>query len=63
MKGDAVVLQQANGRIAYRFQARDVNLVMGSNARGFPASSASRGSINSPVGQHEGVQAYSFTFG
>jgi hypothetical protein len=28
-RGDAVVLQKANGRIAYRFHARDVNLVMG----------------------------------
>ena len=28
-RGDAVVLQRANGRIAYRFHARDVNLVMG----------------------------------
>jgi len=28
-KGDAVVLQKANGRIAYRFHARDVNMVMG----------------------------------
>ena len=34
MKGDAVLLHHANGRIAYRFHARDVNLVMGSNARG-----------------------------
>ena len=30
----AVALQKANGRIAYRFHARDVNLVMGPAARG-----------------------------
>jgi len=31
---DAVQLQKPNGRIAYRFHARDVNLVMGANLRG-----------------------------
>jgi thiol-disulfide isomerase/thioredoxin len=31
---EAVVLNQANGRIAYRFHARDLNLVMGPAARG-----------------------------
>jgi len=36
VSGDAVRLQQANGRIAYRFQARDVNLVMGSGTPGHP---------------------------
>lgn len=30
----AIVLNQANGRIAYRFHARDLNLVMGPLARG-----------------------------
>jgi thiol-disulfide isomerase/thioredoxin len=30
----AVLLNEANGRIAYGFHARDVNLVMGSSARG-----------------------------
>ena len=34
VKKPAVVLNQANGRIAYRFHARDVNLVMGPAARG-----------------------------
>jgi len=31
---EAVVLNKAGGRIAYRFQARDVNLVMGPTVRG-----------------------------
>jgi thiol-disulfide isomerase/thioredoxin len=31
---EAISLNQANGRIAYRFHARDVNLVMGPAARG-----------------------------
>ena len=30
----ATVLNEANGRIAYRFQARDLHLVMGPSARG-----------------------------
>ena len=30
----ATVLNRANGRIAYRFQARDVNLVMGTSTEG-----------------------------
>jgi len=34
MKNEATALNQANGRIAYRFHARDVNLVMGTAARG-----------------------------
>jgi thiol-disulfide isomerase/thioredoxin len=34
VKKPAVVLNQANGRIAYRFHARDLNLVMGPAARG-----------------------------
>jgi thiol-disulfide isomerase/thioredoxin len=34
MKSEAVVLAKANGRIAYRFHARDVNLVMGPPAPG-----------------------------
>jgi thiol-disulfide isomerase/thioredoxin len=33
----AVVLNQADGRIAYRFHARDLHLVMGPAARGTPA--------------------------
>jgi hypothetical protein len=32
----ATVLQKPNGRIAYRFHARDVNVVMGPAARGTP---------------------------
>ena len=32
----AVVLNQADGRIAYRFHARDLHLVMGPPARGTP---------------------------
>ncbi len=34
MQGGSVVSNKANGRITYRFQARDVNLVMGPAARG-----------------------------
>ncbi len=34
MRRDASVLTHANGRIAYRFHARDVHLVMGPAARG-----------------------------
>jgi len=33
----AIVLNAAGGRIAYRFQARDLHLVMGPAARGIPA--------------------------
>jgi hypothetical protein len=34
MKSEAVVLNKANGRIAYRFHARDLHLVMGPAAPG-----------------------------
>jgi hypothetical protein len=34
---EAIVPNQAHGRIAYCFHARDVNLVMGAAARGTPA--------------------------
>jgi len=34
MRTDAVALNKANGRIAYRFHARDVNLIMGPARRG-----------------------------
>jgi len=34
VKRDALVLNKANGRIAYRFHARDLHLVMGPAARG-----------------------------
>lgn len=34
MEGHAIVLNQANGRIAYRFHARDLHLVMGPQAQG-----------------------------
>src|SRR5947209_12743023 len=34
MEREATVLNKVNGRIAYRFHARDLNLVMGSAARG-----------------------------
>src|SRR5437868_456639 len=34
MEREATVLNKANGRIAYRFHARDLNLVMGPAARG-----------------------------
>jgi thiol-disulfide isomerase/thioredoxin len=37
MGKEAVALNQANGRIAYCFHARDLNLVMGPAARGTPA--------------------------
>jgi thiol-disulfide isomerase/thioredoxin len=36
MGRQALVLNEANGRIAYRFQARDLHLVMGPGARGAP---------------------------
>jgi hypothetical protein len=34
VKEQAAVLHEANGRIAYRFHARDLHLVMGPTARG-----------------------------
>ena len=34
MGREATALNRANGRIAYRFHARDVNLVMGQASRG-----------------------------
>jgi hypothetical protein len=34
VRKDAIALTEANGRIAYRFHARDVNLVMGPPSRG-----------------------------
>jgi hypothetical protein len=34
VKQEATVLNKANGRIAYRFHARDLHLVMGPAARG-----------------------------
>jgi hypothetical protein len=34
MRKDAVALNKANGRIAYQFHARDVNLIMGPARRG-----------------------------
>jgi hypothetical protein len=34
LEQEAIVLNEANGRIAYRFEARDVHLVMGPAARG-----------------------------
>jgi thiol-disulfide isomerase/thioredoxin len=36
MRGDAAALNSANGRIAYRFHARDMHLVMGPSAKGTP---------------------------
>jgi thioredoxin family protein len=36
MRGDAVVLNTSIGRIAYRFQARDVHLLMGPSTKGAP---------------------------
>jgi thiol-disulfide isomerase/thioredoxin len=36
LEKDAAVLSEANGRIAYRFHARDLNLVMRSATRGMP---------------------------
>jgi len=36
VQNQAAVLNQANGRIAYRFHARDLHLVMGPAARGTP---------------------------
>jgi hypothetical protein len=36
VKKEATVLNKANGRIAYRFHARDLHLVMGPPARGTP---------------------------
>ena len=34
VENQAIVLKQANGRIAYRFHARDLHLVMGRASRG-----------------------------
>jgi thiol-disulfide isomerase/thioredoxin len=36
VKSTSIVLHEANGRIAYRFHARDLHLVMGPAARGAP---------------------------
>jgi thiol-disulfide isomerase/thioredoxin len=36
MGGEAIKMNQANGRIAYRFHARDLHLVMGPSAPGTP---------------------------
>ena len=36
MKGEATVLNKANGRIVYRFHARDLHLIMGPATRGTP---------------------------
>jgi hypothetical protein len=36
VKREAIVLNQANGRIVYRFHARDLHLVMGPAAPGGP---------------------------
>ena len=36
VQSEAVVLSKAEGRVAYRFHARDLNLVMGPVARGTP---------------------------
>jgi hypothetical protein len=36
MRGDAAVLNSSNGRIAYRFHARDVHLVIGPSTKGAP---------------------------
>jgi hypothetical protein len=36
MQPQAIALNKANGRIAYRFHARDLHLVMGPAARGSP---------------------------
>ena len=34
MESEGVVLNEAGGKIAYRFHARDVNLIMGARSRG-----------------------------
>jgi hypothetical protein len=36
VKGEFAVSHKANGRIAYRFHARDVHVVMGADGRGKP---------------------------
>lgn len=36
MSGGAAALDKANGRVVYRFHARDVHLVMGPATRGSP---------------------------
>jgi thiol-disulfide isomerase/thioredoxin len=36
IRGEAAVLNASNGRISYRFHARDVHLVMGSSTQGAP---------------------------
>jgi hypothetical protein len=68
---EAAVLNRANGQIAYRFRARDLNLILappgpGSTARfqvrlaGQPPVEAHGGEITFP---DSGVRAYAFTFG
>jgi hypothetical protein len=44
---EAAVLNQANGRVAYRFHARDVNLVMGPVKPGSASTGSSKSSFSS----------------
>ncbi len=52
MTGDAVVLHRPNGRIAYRFHARDVNLVMGASQPGSPVKFRVRIDGKEPAAAH-----------
>lgn len=49
---EAAALNAANGRIVYRFHARDVNLIMGPGARGTPVSFRVRIDGEPPGGAH-----------
>src|SRR5262245_35503480 len=51
---DAVVLNQAGGRIAYRFRARDLHLVMGPSTRGTPVRFRVSIDGKPPLGAHGG---------
>ena len=49
------VLNKANGRIAYRFHARDLHLVMGPAARGEPPCAFACSSMDKPPGAAHGI--------
>jgi Thioredoxin like C-terminal domain len=49
MTPEAVVLNEPNGRITFRFHARDVHLVMGPNDRAMPVPFRSRSTERHPA--------------
>jgi hypothetical protein len=52
IRPEAAALKGATGRIAYRFHARDVNLIMGASARGTPVGFRVRIDGKSPGDAH-----------